>query len=138
MKQNKFQKLLNQIPEDIKKSVEKQNEFSNRLASVLIQKKIKQKEFAKTIGMKESQLSKILSGNANLTLRTISKIEYALGVNIIEMPSSIQKEIVNVFPYAEYSSFVYNALTSRSLAQAFSDNLLIQADLNYKINGFAS
>lgn len=38
---------------------------------------VHKKEFAQQLGMKESQLCKILSGNTNLALKTIVKIETA-------------------------------------------------------------
>lgn len=38
--------------------------------------------------MKESQLSKILAGNANLTLKTITRLEVALHEEIVVIPES--------------------------------------------------
>jgi len=104
---NRFQELLINVPGETKKFVEKQGEIAALIATVLKKRSIKQKEFAKEIGMKESQLSKILAGNANLTIKTISKIELALGTNIIEIPNFKQKEttvtkvvIVNLSQYS--------------------------------------
>ncbi|PIS30284.1 MAG: hypothetical protein COT43_02170 [Candidatus Marinimicrobia bacterium CG08_land_8_20_14_0_20_45_22] len=45
------------------------------------------KAFAEAIGMKESMLSRILAGNVNLTLKTITKIETVLNMNIISVKS---------------------------------------------------
>lgn len=83
MKKTKFEELLQQVPPETRKLVQKQDEIAVQLSSLLKQKGLTQKEFAKKTGMKQSQLSKILAGNANLTLKTISKIETALNENII-------------------------------------------------------
>jgi transcriptional regulator with XRE-family HTH domain len=44
-----------------------------------------QKELAERIGVSPQQVSKIVKGNENLTLETISKLEAALGVPLIEV-----------------------------------------------------
>ena len=71
----KFQSILDNVPKEIKQFVKKQNEIAHQIYSILKDEKISQKEFAKKINMKESQLSKILSGDANLTVKTITRIE---------------------------------------------------------------
>lgn len=48
-------------------------------------KNISQKELAERIGVSPQQVSKIVKGNENLTLETISKLEAALGVPLIEV-----------------------------------------------------
>lgn len=42
-------------------------------------------EFAKRIGKTTPEISKWLSGNQNFTLRTLSKIENALGLEIVKL-----------------------------------------------------
>lgn len=91
MKPNKnkstlFEQLLSKVPSDVKRFVRKQGEMAVQIGSILKVKGITQKELAQTIGMKESQLSKILAGNANCTLKTITKIENALNEDIITVP----------------------------------------------------
>jgi ribosome-binding protein aMBF1 (putative translation factor) len=44
-----------------------------------------QKELAELVNMKPQQINTILKGNENLTLETISRIEVALGVQIMEL-----------------------------------------------------
>jgi len=88
----KFQSILDNVPKEIKQFVKKQNEIAYQIYSVLKEEKISQKVFAKKINMKESQLSKILSGDANLTIKTITKIESALDRDIIYIPSFIKPE----------------------------------------------
>ena len=47
--------------------------------------KIKQKELSKKLGVSEQYISRILKGSENLSLETISKIESALGIEIISI-----------------------------------------------------
>lgn len=91
MKENKnnstlFDQLLSKVPSDVKRFVRKQGEIAVQIGTILKAKGITQKELAQKIGMKESQLSKILAGNANCTLKTITKIENALNEDIITVP----------------------------------------------------
>lgn len=81
-----FDQLLSRVPSDITKFVQKQGEIAVQIGTILKKKGMTQKEFAKLLDMKESQLSKILSGNANCTLKTITKIENALREDIIIIP----------------------------------------------------
>ena len=81
-----FDQLLSKVPSDVKRFVRKQGEIAVQIGAILKAKGITQKQLAKKIGMKESQLSKILAGNANCTLKTITKIEHALDEDIIAVP----------------------------------------------------
>jgi len=74
---------LQRVSPEIRKLVRKQNEIADKIYRILKQRNLTQKEFAQQLGMKESQLCKILAGNANLTLKTIVKIETALNENIV-------------------------------------------------------
>lgn len=51
--------------------------------SVMAQKGITQKQLAEAMGCTQQYVSLILKGNLNLTLETISKLEKALGFDII-------------------------------------------------------
>lgn len=77
--------MLDRLPLETRQLVRKQNEIADRIYRALKQRNITQKEFAQQLGMKESQLCKILSGNANLTLKTIVKIEIALKEEIVQV-----------------------------------------------------
>jgi ribosome-binding protein aMBF1 (putative translation factor) len=59
--------------------------IAQRITSTLRARRMMQKELAETIGIKPQQVSKILKGNVNLTLGTISKLEAALGINLVEV-----------------------------------------------------
>ena len=51
---------------------------------------ITQRELAKKTGMKYQQINKLLKGATNITLKTLRKIELALGLKFIQMPEKYQ------------------------------------------------
>jgi len=81
-----FEQMREKISPKVKRYVQKQGDIAVQIAEILKKKNIKQKDLAKMLNMKESQLSKILSGNVNLTIKTIAKIETVLGDDIIQVP----------------------------------------------------
>lgn len=56
------------------------------IRTVLRHNGISQSEFARRLNVTPAQVTKILGGKENLGLKTIDKIEQALGVAIIEVP----------------------------------------------------
>ncbi len=63
--------------------------YSRKIAiqinSYLKSNHIKQKELAILLEVSPQQISKIIKGRENLTLETISKIEQALNINLIDL-----------------------------------------------------
>lgn len=49
---------------------------------------LSQKELADRLGITPQQISKIVKGHENLTLETICKLETALGIQLINVPTS--------------------------------------------------
>jgi len=83
-----FDEIGTKIPEDVSRLVEKQMDIAEAIAGAIEKSNFKtRKAFAEAIGMKESMLSRILAGNVNLTLKTITKIETVLNMNIISVKS---------------------------------------------------
>ena len=76
--------MLDRVPPATRQSVRKQNELADKISRCIKQRKITQKQFAQQLGMRESQLCRILSGNANLTLKTIVKIETVLQEEFVQ------------------------------------------------------
>ena len=63
--------------------VDRSMEIADRIHSILNAKKLNQKDLAERLGKKEAEVSKWLNGVHNFTIKTISKIENALGESII-------------------------------------------------------
>lgn len=61
-------------------------EIALRILSTLKAKNMSQKELAAIIGVSPQQINKIVKGNVNLTLETISKLEAALDIQLMAVP----------------------------------------------------
>lgn len=71
------------------KANQKWLDYSMKIAvnvlETLAAKKMSQKELAKEMNVSAQQVNKIIKGKQNLTFETISKLEDALGVSLIEI-----------------------------------------------------
>lgn len=61
-------------------------EIALRILSTLQAKNMSQKKLAAIIGVSPQQINKIVKGNVNLTLETISKLEAALDIQLMAVP----------------------------------------------------
>ncbi|NTV01426.1 MAG: helix-turn-helix transcriptional regulator [Chlorobiaceae bacterium] len=61
--------------------------IARRVTMALQARNLMQKELAEMLGIKPQQVSRILKGNVNLTLETISRLESALGIGLLEVPA---------------------------------------------------
>tara|TARA_R110002124_G_scaffold188267_1_gene355427 strand:+ start:1660 stop:2124 length:465 start_codon:yes stop_codon:yes gene_type:complete len=66
--------------------------ISLKILSELQAKEITQAELARRMGITPQQITKFVKGQENLTLETISKIETALGVDLITVLGSQNKD----------------------------------------------
>lgn len=85
-KTSPIQKLRDKAKSEDKRYISKNLDIANQVYSLLEKKGINQKEFAKALNKKESEVSKCLSGFHNLTLKSIAKMEAVLGEDIILTP----------------------------------------------------
>lgn len=88
---NLFLECLNNVPNDIHYEVDWAFEISNHIDSILKERGITQKEFAKMVGKRESEVCKWLKGTHNFTLRTLAVISAALDSPIITVASKQQQ-----------------------------------------------
>ncbi len=72
----------NQNPE-IDRFIERNLEITQKVCVILKNRGIKKNKFAKMLDKKPSEITKWLSGLHNLTLKSITKMEVALGVNLM-------------------------------------------------------
>lgn len=68
--------------------VAKMLDVADRIQEVLEQKGMSQKDLAIAMHKSESEISKWLSGTHNLELKTIVRIEEALGEDILAVPTT--------------------------------------------------
>jgi transcriptional regulator with XRE-family HTH domain len=88
MRNKLMQEALAQVPEHTHVFVRKYGDIIDRIYALMEEKGILQKDLANLLDKKESEISKWLKRDHNLTLRTIAKLEVALGGEIITVPSS--------------------------------------------------
>lgn len=69
----------------IDRFIERNLAITEKVSAVLKERGIKKKEFAKMLDKSPSEVSKWLSGLHNLTLKSITKMEEALGINLINI-----------------------------------------------------
>ncbi len=76
---------------EIKHFIAMNLEISHQIMKYLEERNWTQKDLAKALGKKESEISKWLSGMHNLTLRSIAKIAAILERDIIITPLEVQE-----------------------------------------------
>jgi transcriptional regulator with XRE-family HTH domain len=100
MKTEKRSSIIERFRENIKDEnrlyVAKNIQISNQISEILDRKGLSQKDFAKLLDKHESEISKILSGLHNLTLKTITKMEAVLGEDIILTPAEARMKFTQV------------------------------------------
>jgi len=105
-------------PGDVERFVEKNLDISEQVLDLLKDKGWSQKDLAKALGKSTAEVSKWLSGTHNLTLRSIAKMEDALGTDIIMTPQKARKAYSRV----HFATLRYQAV----------ENRIVREDLNYK------
>ena len=79
---------------EIAKFVEKNLAIATKVNTILKERGIKKIVFAKMLSKKPSEITKILSGAHNITLKTITKMEVALDINLINIEPIIEHKYV--------------------------------------------
>ena len=86
MKRSKIiEERRKKVSPEIRREVNLSFEIVDRIHFILTQRGLKQKDLAMMLNKKESEISKWMRGTHNFTLDTISAIENALGVEILQV-----------------------------------------------------
>ena len=80
-----FNECLAATPQDVKQRIDWSFQIADKIDSVLKERGITQKEFAKQIGRSEAEVCRWVGGTHNFTLATLAKISSALGVTLIHV-----------------------------------------------------
>ena len=80
-----FRESVANVPGDVQLETDWSFAISDKIADALEKKGMTQKMFAKQIGKTETEVSRWLSGTHNFTLRTIARISYVLGIDMINV-----------------------------------------------------
>lgn len=81
----KLKASLDAIPQDTYRMVSLSFAISDRIAYLLVKKRISRADFAKAMGKQKSEITTWLSGQQNFTLKTIAKIEAFFGEHILDV-----------------------------------------------------
>ena len=86
MIQNKlFRDCLAAIPAEQKAVFDLSFGIAERISEILKAKGLTQKDFARLLNKRDSEISKWLTGRHNFTTQTIARIEIALGSKLISI-----------------------------------------------------
>jgi transcriptional regulator with XRE-family HTH domain len=89
-----FDEAISKVTLDIKLFVENSFEIADQIHAILESKGKTQRDLAELLGKNESEISKWLTGAHNFTLKSISKIEAALGEKIITTPIQVRNDFL--------------------------------------------
>src|SRR5580692_11134252 len=76
---------------DNREWLKKSSAIAVRVLDALKAQYLSQKELAERMGISPQQISKIVKGQENLTLETISNLEDALGIQILDETSALNR-----------------------------------------------
>lgn len=80
-----FQQALDDVPTHVKIQVDLSMGISDRIAAILKEKGMTQRDFAHKMGKTEAEVSRWLGGTHNFTLTTLAKISNVLNEPIIKI-----------------------------------------------------
>lgn len=80
-----FRDEVSKVPPEIQKQVDLSFAIADKIASVLEERKMTQKQLSKLVGCTEADVCRWLGGTHNFTIRTIARISTALEVDLINV-----------------------------------------------------
>ncbi len=80
-----FNECVAASPQDVKQRVDWSFQIADKIADVLKERGMTQKEFAKQIGRSEAEVCRWVGGTHNFTLATLAKISATLDVPLISV-----------------------------------------------------
>ena len=80
-----LRECLAAIPEEQKAEFELSFGIAERIIEILKKNNLTQKDLARRLHKRESEISKWLTGRHNFTMQTIAKVETALGCKLINI-----------------------------------------------------
>lgn len=80
-----FSECVKNTPQDVKQRVDWSFQIADKIAGILKERGMTQKEFAKQVGRSEAEVCRWVGGTHNFTLATLAKISATLGVPLIDV-----------------------------------------------------
>ncbi|MBL7798490.1 MAG: helix-turn-helix transcriptional regulator [Saprospiraceae bacterium] len=88
MRNSLARQILEETPNETRQFVKRYGELVARIYDLLEEKGWTQKDLAAKLDKSPSEISKWLSGEHNLTLRTLTRLEVELGEDLIQIPKT--------------------------------------------------
>jgi len=76
--------------------VDRSFQIADQIRHVLREKGWYQRDLANVLGKKEPEISRMLSGTHNFTLKTLARLEVALGTALITTPQRVHEQAASV------------------------------------------
>lgn len=84
----KLAKIREETSDDVKFMINHSFAIVDRIEEIMTKKKINQRQLADMLGKEESEVSRWMRGTHNFTIKTIAKLEAALGEPIFSVSTS--------------------------------------------------
>lgn len=94
---NRLENRRKKISNDVDLFVNQSFDIVDRIHEILAKQGKEQKELARALGKKESEISKWMSGTHNFTIKTLAKIEDVLDEPIIQVSKTKASETSKCF-----------------------------------------
>jgi transcriptional regulator with XRE-family HTH domain len=122
-------RFLASTPKETEYFVQHTLDIAYQVSELLKSNKLSQNELSKLLGKEKSEISKWLSGNHNLTLKSISKLEAVLKKQIIFTREEL---ICKILP------MIYRKLGDHSFNKEQLDNLITFYSYSESLDNFVS
>ncbi|MBI3137903.1 MAG: helix-turn-helix transcriptional regulator [Sphingobacteriales bacterium] len=93
MRSSVAKRILERTSPETKQFARKYGELVNRIHQALKEKNWTQKDLAVAMDKQPSEISKWLSGEHNLTFKSIVKLEHELGIELLYIPKTVSFEM---------------------------------------------
>lgn len=80
---NRYQRMISQVPSEIKEELNLSFAISNRIASLMNESNLSKKQLADALGKRPCEVTKWLSGQHNFTISTLGKLSAFFGQPIV-------------------------------------------------------
>jgi transcriptional regulator with XRE-family HTH domain len=124
MRNKLLQCLLEEIPQESLIFADKYADLVLRIDEILTQKGLSQRDLAKKLNKYPSEISKWLNGEANLTLKSIAKLEAELGETLLEVPRKSTQKQEQGYIRQEHTWVSYRKITTTTITDTDKLNWL--------------
>lgn len=120
MKNKKLEERRKGISKEVDLQVRMSFDIVDRVHEILVKQGKEQKDLARLLDKKESEISKWMRGTHNFTISTLSKIETALGESIIQIKKENQTSAIRKFQPKQIKTTTKSLVKTTVIPEAIS------------------